>query len=258
MSLMGLIARKSRSDATAFSLPHVFAERALSELSGREGGRINPFLVQKFCDHLVTGDGGAADAYVDTLRELGLGTERLLTGYIPAAADALGIGWVEDRITFSQVTAAMGALMAVTRQVMPPPRSPAGRRPPRILLSRAPGEEHVLGLLLASHALRQQGWLVNMDLSGDLYHLRAKVLAEDVDIVGFGITCPERLNGLQAAIKVVRNSSKVRIVVGGGLVAAADDKFGADLAIPRHADIAMTLSEEFGLELIPTAATGDP
>ncbi|MEM8870612.1 MAG: cobalamin B12-binding domain-containing protein [Pseudomonadota bacterium] len=253
MSLLELIARRSKVDPSHFSLPDLLAEQALARIAMQPRHHLNHLISECLAAELLREGSANALDYVQRLLDHGVSEERLLNGYVAGAADHLGHAWEKDDLSFAQVTHAMGQLLEVSRSVMRAPPADKYFDPdrPRVLLMRPPGEEHVLGLLLAAQEMRRNGWLVRVDLSADIAVLATTTGALEFDIIGLTAACPARLPDLQRAIGAARRAQPdARIALGGGLVTLdrkTAEASGSDVTIARGSGIVKTIQKEFGL-----------
>jgi len=225
MSLLELIARRSRVDTPKFSLPDLLAEQALARLSNTETAAIHHLVVQYFSAQLLAPDQNAGRAYAETLLDQGVTRSKLLYGYIPASAAYLGKCWEEDDLSFAQVTHGLGQLMQISRDLgAGAPVAPGlSAAPRRALLLRTPGEEHILGLTLTAHRLRANGWLVGIDLGGDLAELSGRYRGSSFDIIGFTASAEQRLDMLaRVAERFSGACPDARLVLGGRITTLAD------------------------------------
>lgn len=251
MSLLEIIARRSKVDPAQFSLPSLLAEQALARVADRPKHRFNRMIAECLAAELLREGPSTATSYAQELLDHGVPEEMVLNTYIAGAADHLGRAWEEDDLSFSQVTHAMGQLMQVTRKVASTPATAPFLRPdrPRVLLMRTPGEEHILGLLLAAQDMRRAGWLVRVDLSGEIAALAATTGAQEFDLIGLTAAEPARLEALVATIQSGRKAQpKANLIVGGGLVTHHLDvaeRAGADLLVPRGPKTLKSISEAF-------------
>lgn len=251
MPLLEIIARRSRLDPAHFSLPDLLAEQALARVSLGPNHRFSQMITECLAAELLRDTPDAAVTYCQELLDHGVSDDLLLNTFIAGAADHLGRAWENDDLSFSQVTHAMGQLMEVARHVMFAPAAEPFMCPnrPRVLLMRPPGEEHVLGLLLSAQGMRHAGWLVRLDLSGDIATLAATTGAQDFDMIGLSVACPTRMKDLRRTIDAARMAQpKARIVVGGGLLTDHSElakSAGADLMLSRGPDMLRRISQAF-------------
>lgn len=246
MSLLELISQRSTCEASVFSLPDLLVEQAFVRLKadGEDApeldiGKLNTIIAELLAHELLRDGTHDALRYADLLFQHGLSEQRFLGQVLPAAADALGRAWEEDRLTFADVTHASGQLMEVARAAMAPPTLETMNQAvrPRALLARTPGEDHYIGLILTAQELRRRGWLVRVELTGSQDALKAAYASDSFDVVGFAVSGKGVLPQLSEAAKQARRLNKNGCIVAGGWLAdqtpGAVESAGADFAIGR-------------------------
>lgn len=237
MSILELIARRSKVDASEFSLPDLLAEQAIARLPKFQDQSIHHLIVEYFSAALVRDDIADAQSYVDTLLAHGVGLDRLLFDFFAATAEYLGKCWEDDTLSFTQVTQGMGNLMLLTRDLTasPPVKVREEGLRPRVLLVRCPGEDHFFGMMLAGYRMRTFGWLVRLDFSGDTDEIAAAAMEQRFDVIGLTLSNKERIAQARKCIGSLRKIAPACLYgVGGGLVKADPSitaRIGADLAI---------------------------
>lgn len=129
------------------------------------------------------------------------------------AARRLGELWTDDRCNFAAVTAGVGVLRQMMRDLeadfIPP--AAANDPPHRILLTTAPGEQHGFGLAMVAGFLRQAGWAVTLGeprASALATRLRDKAFA----IVGISVSSDRLLPVLCSTIRLARRVSRNRAI----------------------------------------------
>ncbi len=253
MSLLEMIAERSKIDPAQFSLPDLLAEQALAHVRMRPGHRFNRMIAECLAAEVLRESPTKAIHYAQQLLDHGVSEDLLLDGYIAGAADHLGRAWETDRLSFAQVTHGMGQLLEVAHHVMAAPPVSSFMKPdrPRALLARAPKEEHILGLLLTAQKMRHAGWLVRVELSGDITKLAESSDGQGFDLVGLTASCGERLRGLKRAIAASRRSlPKAKVILGGHMVTAHRDTAelaGADLLLPRGSNALKSIANTFNI-----------
>jgi MerR family transcriptional regulator, light-induced transcriptional regulator len=118
--------------------------------------------IEALCTALLSEDRQAAAEYMLAAEARGLSHETLCLSYLAVAAQHLGTMWDADRVSFLQVTVAVGriyALMRSLRRAMPPPALNSGRM---ATLVSVPGDDHTLGVAMAAELLRAKGWDVHL------------------------------------------------------------------------------------------------
>ena len=138
---------------------------------------------------------------------------------VPAARQ-LGHLWTEDLCFFTDVTIGLGRLQRMMRELSPAfgtevAHPPNGRR---VLLVRAPGEQHSFGLSMVAEFFRRAGWEVAAGGEGADADPITAVRREWFDVVGFSAGSEARLDWLPSCIAAVRRASvhpDIAVLVGG-------------------------------------------
>ena len=208
----------------------VLARRATGE--SRDGGPAGASLgsdqVNEFARLVLTHDAAVALSMVDGLRARGVPVERLYLELLAPAARRLGELWTEDLCDFTEVTVGLGRLQQVMHELSPAFRNECAQRDHGrcILLAPAPGEQHTFGLWMVAEFFRRAGWNVWSLPFGTAQEMAALVRREWFAVVGLSAACASRIDGLAAAIRMIRRSSRNRavgIMVGGPLVLSQPD-----------------------------------
>jgi methanogenic corrinoid protein MtbC1 len=178
--------------------------------------------VAEFTRMVVEQDGEVAAAYVEALRAQGTPLETLYLKLITPAARRLGELWEADLCDFTEVTVGLWRLQQVLRGLSPAFREEAHAVPTgqRILLVPAPGEQHVLGLIIVGDYFRRAGWDVWGEPPATSDDLPGVVRNESFDVVGLSVGCEVRVDVLAEEIRAIRKASRnhgLVVMVGGPL-----------------------------------------
>jgi MerR family transcriptional regulator, light-induced transcriptional regulator len=191
----------------------------LPDLAGREP---DAATVMEFTRLVVEQDGEVAAGYVEALRAQGTPLETLYLKLITPAARRLGELWEADLCDFTEVTVGLWRLQQVLRGLSPAFREenhePSNGR--RMLLVPAPGEQHVLGIIIVGDYFRRAGWDVWGEPPATSDDLPNVVQNEWFDVVGLSVGCEVRVDDLAAEIRAIRQASRNRnigVMVGGPL-----------------------------------------
>ena len=162
----------------------------------------------------------AAIAYVEAMRDNGAVAESLYLDLLAPAARRLGVMWEEDTCDFTEVTVGLWRLQSAMRELSPSFLDHRANRAdsPRILLVPLPGESHTFGLSMVYEFFRRAGWNAWSGPVRDTAELAALVRRERVDVVGFSLSCDERLETVYSEIRAVRRASLnpgLSVMVGG-------------------------------------------
>ena len=179
-----------------------------------------PSHVAELVQLVLAGAEPAAVAFVEAMRDGGATPESLFLDLLAPAARRLGTMWDEDLCDFTEVTVGLWRLQSAMRELSPSsldrPAVRTGR--PRILLVPLPGESHSFGLSMVHEFFRRAGWNAWSGPVADSAELAALVGREHVDVVGFSLSCDERLETAYSEIRAVRRASLnpgLAVMVGG-------------------------------------------
>lgn len=181
---------------------------------------VAPAHVLELVELVLARGESAAVAYVESMRGHGAGAEALYLDLLAPAAQRLGVMWEEDTCDFTEVTVGLWRLQAAMRELSPSFLDQRTDRTdgPRILLVPLPGESHTFGLSMVYEFFRRAGWNAWSGPIRDSAELAALVGREHVDLVGFSLSCDERLETVYSEIRAVRRASLnpgLAVMVGG-------------------------------------------
>ncbi|MEE4236169.1 MAG: cobalamin-dependent protein [Anderseniella sp.] len=174
----------------------------------------------EFRSLLLDGDTFDCIGFVEQLRCKGVALPEIYLDLFTPVANDLGNQWKADELSFIEVTKAVGKLQSLVHEIGCGDQtcSPldAGHR---IVFASAPGEQHVLGILIISRMFEMEGWHVAGGASlqaGD--ELNSVVRSEWFGVVGLSASTEHRALNLKQAIADLRESSlnkSISVVVGG-------------------------------------------
>ncbi len=165
---------------------------------------------------LLSDDRMAASEYVLHAQARGIAQDVLCLSYLAVAAARLGEMWDQDRVSFLQVTVAVGriyALMRSLRRTMPAPILTEGRVATFVSV---PGEDHTLGVAMAAELLRTKGWDIRLLLGLGHNRLVDELAVEQPRVLGISTSGKRSVASLTRLLVAVRLSMPaVRILVCG-------------------------------------------
>lgn len=180
---------------------------------------------------LAQGDVLAAEATARLLMAGGRSPDALYDDVLRPLLESVGDRWatgelrVEQEHTFSATVSVLLHRLA----------APAGEgRRGLIVLSGAPGEQHLLGALMLRDSLVRAGWSVSFpgELPAEELAAHCLRLGDEVRVVGLTLHSAQRLRTLRAAITLLRSAlPRVPVILGGQAVRHDPDlpvKAGAD------------------------------
>ncbi len=158
--------------------------------------------------------------YIDALRAEGLSIEAVMLQLMAPAARRLGDLWLEDRLSFLDVTAGLGRLQGVMRALGPDfdgdvPGQIHGKK---ILLAPASGEQHIFGLSVVAAFFRRAGWEVTFEPRIAFADLLILVRAERFTAIGLSVANDKFLSAFPSQVEALRRASlneSVTLLAGG-------------------------------------------
>lgn len=205
--------------------------------------------IDELAKALIASEPDAGLAFVDRIRAQGATVETVYLAYLAQAAKTLGEWWEEDLISFTDVTLATGHIYAVMRGLRPffnP--DPIKKKRPSAFFTAVPGENHLLGISMASDFYRNNGW--DISLKRGMNH---------DEIVHYAATSGDILIGLSAAgehavvplakliIALRISAPNASIMVSGAILSTSYESvaaLGADI-MPHTLEDALEQSRQF-------------
>ncbi|MCU0905979.1 MAG: cobalamin-dependent protein [Rhodobacteraceae bacterium] len=189
---------------------HHVAVRAQSQRQAEAGG-VSQTQLSLFCDCLMGPDPARAMRFLEERQAEGTSHDTLCLEYLGAAAIWLGRQWDDSRLSFLDVTVAVGHLYALTRALRVPmaEAGQGGDRRRRALFATVPGEAHGLGITLAADMFRSAGWEIELRTGTDHDALVDDALRLQPPVIGLSLSAQNPLAAL------------ARLVVAQRLVAPA-------------------------------------
>ncbi|MCY4290120.1 MAG: hypothetical protein OXC63_16230 [Aestuariivita sp.] len=161
-------------------------------------------------------------AFLGDLYRLGLDEDDIIDRFIPAAARALGVCWIEDALGFSDVTVGALRLQALLAEsayrygFTSFLEGVSDVRQEVLIVSRAK-EQHTLGCFVLAAQLRRRGANVTLHLSESDNSIYQRILGDVWDTVLFSTSCRNDLPKICALMLSVRRQiSSVPLFALGG------------------------------------------
>jgi methanogenic corrinoid protein MtbC1 len=202
----------------------------------REPSPLGPDLAERFALYALSSGHDSLLAIIGTLLQQGVSMEGIYLDLLGPAAKRLGEFWDEDRVSFADVSIALGRLQQIVRELslhgsqenLP---ASSGRS---ALFAPAPGEQHTFGLVIIEEFFRRSGWRTWAELSGSIDEVVAAVQAHHFDLFGMTAGSDDRLDQIAPMVMSIRQASRNRditVMVGGRLFLERPElvaKVGAD------------------------------
>jgi methanogenic corrinoid protein MtbC1 len=180
--------------------------------------------VDEFCDLLLLSDQPhIALEFVAARRAEGASVEDVYLGYIGGAARLLGERWEDDQLTPFQVTVSAGTLYALMRSLRASDANEHRFDHRRTaLFATVPGEQHGVGITVASDMFRKAGWDIDLRIGLDQHLLLDRVKKTQPAIIGLSLSSRDRLPDLLTLVVALRLASDhafIGVAPGGDLTA---------------------------------------
>ena len=143
-----------------------------------------------------------------------------LLDLVPAVARGLGRMWLEDRVSFAEVTMGCAALQSLLRDVAPEPPAPFDA--PLVAVLLRAGETHTLGATMAAACLRREGASVMLLMGRPDAELIEAVRGGDLTSVCLSASRREDPSDLAPLVAGLRAASGAPVLLGGSILEDAD------------------------------------
>ena len=186
------------------------------------------------------------------LLQAGVPVQFIYLNLLAPVAQEVGRMWEDDRMDFFGVTQALGALQLVLHQIgdhsVAEPQGYDQTR--RIAIVRAPGEQHLFGVIVVREFFRLGGWDVHggveMEVGNELLEMIEK---QWFPLIGISVGAETQVQKVAKAIPAIREASKNRrigVLIGGPAFLSNPtlvDAVGGD-ATAKNAEQALEAAEE--------------
>jgi methanogenic corrinoid protein MtbC1 len=195
--------------------------------------------LSEFCATLLGPGHELPLRFLEARKAEGASFDALCLDYLGAAAVWMGRAWDEDRLSFLEVTVAVGRLYALMRAMRDPmqPVGPASGTPRRALFASVPGEDHRLGITLAADMFRTGGWDVELLTGCDHDTLVATAERLRPPVIGLSLSSEDRLAALARLVVALR------LVASGSILAVAPPATMDDAAVAAVIDTDLVIRD---------------
>lgn len=199
------------------------AVKALSVLATRQRKRPVRSLdanVRELCDACVHPEESQRHAAVAQLIASGVPSAEIADRYVPLAARLLGEAWVDDTLSFSEVTIGAARLQEIVRafgrNLGGSVTIPLGHR---VLMVIPPDEDHTLGAFVAANQFRRYGLWVHLAIGQSVGEIAETVRTQNFDMIGISGAGLRALESVRHLVETVKEScpTSAPVVVGGNV-----------------------------------------
>jgi len=195
-------------------------------------------IIDALTEALLEPGAEAGIAFIARVRAQGASVETVYIAYLAAAARTLGKWWEEDKIDFAEVTIGTGHIYAVMRGLKPLFR-PNVLTPdqPTAFFTAVPGENHQLGISMATDVFRKAGWDIAFKRGLDHDELVQYAALSGVTLIGISAGSEYSLPKLARLIVALRISvPETSLMVGGAIL-----------------DTSRAEAEAMGIDILPSS-----
>lgn len=196
---------------------------------------LRPDVLEAFLAAAVADDPAHLEAFLRDLVRMKMPAGAVADVYIPAVARELGQGWVDDRLTFLEVSVGTARLQAMLRAIgqawTADSGAPGGAG--TLLLVVPPREQHTLGAMVLLGQLRRLGISVRLSIGPGVAELHRIFAQARFDGVLVSVATSGRLAELSGFVQHIRRAGPagLPVVIGGHVLAVEADvasRVGAD------------------------------
>lgn len=198
------------------------AERAIAALAQeREGAKIHDphRMVTALSEVCVLSDENDFNRKIAQLRAEGLTSSDLVQQVIPDTARLLGEHWLDDRLTFAEVTIGARRLQHAVYEAM---RITPVAAPNLVLQAQGAmivpvGEDHMIGASVACHAFEQRGVRMRLIVGLEEEPLAKMLRLSGFAFVGFSVSSEKSVDLTLSLVEKLSTAHDIQVpmVIGG-------------------------------------------
>ncbi len=182
--------------------------------------------VESFTRALLDNQSEQAAEIILKERRDGVSMEAVYLLTLAGAARLMGEMWLEDRLSFIDMTVATGRIFGMMRGLRFDAEQPMlqGEKSRKALFVTVPGETHTLGVTMAADLFRSRGWMITLRTGLDHGQLAESLSQEHHSVIGISAGHPKSIVALTRLVVALRILQPwAHIIVGGQLVEQVPD-----------------------------------
>ena len=206
---------------------------------------VRTFLADYLLRSVLSDDGFDAGSMFAELRGHRLSTDELIDLYVPLVAHRLGDMWMNDTLSFADVTIGSMRLQSLLG-VASAEQAPVIWRPGALQLGALvvvpEGEQHFLGASAVSAQLRRLGVTASVSISEREAEILARIEMEAPDMVLFSVARVQALDVVERNVKTIKAAIRPAPVLAIGGALRGDPKgimtkTGVDLVAEKSKEV---------------------
>jgi methanogenic corrinoid protein MtbC1 len=235
-------------------IPISLVNRALEELTSRAvagAQKQRKTKLERLCKSLME-QNGKYGTIVQEMLETGISIKEVFEVYIPDVARLLGDYWVNNKLSFVEVTLATSRLQSLAREFerLYIGSINSGTLGPEILLITPKGEQHTFGAQMASRKFKRLGASPYLSINHGKSEIKKILNKQNFKLVGLSVSdyklC-DRQSELSSIIAMIKKL-KIPIVAGGSLVQSSGE-FLKNLNVDLVSDDVLSALSYFNINL---------
>lgn len=205
-------------------IPISLVTRALEELTNRagvSGQKQCKKNLDRLCNSLLKIN-IKSSSVIKPMLEAGISVKEIFEVYLPGAARQLGDHWVQNHLTFAEVTLATSRLQTVAKEFenLYIGAMNSGVYGPEIMIINPKGEQHTFGAQMICRQFQRLGAHPYLSINNNLTDINAIIAQHKFKLIGISLSnyklCDSK-SQLRSLIDTIKKL-KIPIVVGGSLV----------------------------------------
>lgn len=217
--------RAAGADAMLEASFHPIAAQAIAMVASRfaRRGPLDPVALKHLEAAAFHADRGRRLGVIDAMRTAGIADEEIVDHYIPDVARTIGQRWLEDEMTFADVTIGSSRLQALVRDVAAAWDFGADDgAAPSVLVVVREGEDHSLGASIAATQLRRLGAAVRVSLCRSDREVATELRCGAYDMVALSASPSEKVKDLKDFVARLREAGGegLKTAIGGSILSS--------------------------------------
>ena len=206
------------------AVPISLANHALEELTNRAGAEYQKqrkSSLDRLCESLLSLNGESSKV-IQSMLSLDITPREIFEIFIPDAARQLGRCWVENTLSFAEVTLATSRLQTVAREFedLYIGASNSGANGIEIMIINPKGEQHTFGAQMISRQFRRLGASPYLSINNNLSEIKKIIDRHKFKLIGLSLSdyklC-DKQSEVRSIIEIVKKL-KIPIIAGGSLI----------------------------------------
>ena len=199
----------------------------LAEKNLKQVGEPREAVVKSLIAAALAGGHERFEALLAEMRRLRVSAAALADVYIPIAARQMGEDWLEDDLSWMEVTIAVARLQSLLREIgtawAADRAGDAGNG--SVLLIIPSSEQHTLGPMVAMGQMRRFGISVCLRIAPSPEELRSLVADRAFDGVMVSVSVEEKLDTVRKLVSLIKGirSAPLPVIIGGAIMTRVED-----------------------------------